>query len=385
MKSPTKRPPGPRRAGPGPAVSLVAVLAAGCATARGPGLDPAAGVEADRRVAMDPIVVRAGVDPLTGLDGYDAAQLLEVGNRLLEQGEPDRALRCFRRLVGTFADSPLVPAASYNAGLALERLEEHEAALAEYDTLAARHAGTPSGRDALFRRPHALAKLARWREVADSFWNLRQRGDLSPMDELEARVGQGVGHFMEGDHATAEREFLAAVRFAEDRGKQEYLPADYFVGQARFYLGEIAARAFEAARLEPPRGPGADWAARMGKELEDKCEQLLRAQNHFIRTIRVGHAGWATAAGYRIGSLYERLYEDLMSVPVPPELDEEASKAYRAQLREKIGVLVVKAIQVYERSLEMANRVGEKNEWVERTTRSLERMKSLYLESLDGA
>jgi hypothetical protein len=69
---------------------------------------------------------------------------------------------------------------------------------------------------------------------------------------------------------------------------------------------------------------------------------------------------------------------------VPPGVDEEAKSFYQSQLREKVSVLVVKAIKIYEQSLQMAQRVGEKNEWVERTSMSLERMKTLYLSQKEG-
>ena len=48
-------------------------------------------------------------------------------------------------------------------------------------------------------------------------------------------------------------------------------------------------------------------------------------------------------------------------------------------------MLVSKAIKIYEQSLEMAGRVNEKNEWVERTSKSLERMKSLYIDAMAGS
>jgi hypothetical protein len=108
----------------------------------------------------------------------------------------------------------------------------------------------------------------------------------------------------------------------------------------------------------------------------------MRAQNNFIRAIRVGHTGWATAAGYRIGSLYERMYDDVLKVPVPQGLSEGGKEFYQNEVRKKVGVLVSKAIKIYEQSLEMAGRVNEKNEWVERTSKSLERMKSLYMDSI---
>ena len=64
-------------------------------------------------------------------------------------------------------------------------------------------------------------------------------------------------------------------------------------------------------------------------------------------------------------------------------MNEEARTVYREALRERVSVLVMKAIKVYESSLQMARRVGEQNEWVVKTSQQLERMKALYLATLD--
>src|SRR5688572_29891664 len=333
---------------------------------------------------MEPILIRSQTDPLTGLDGYDALQLLDLGNQLYERNEPDKAVAVYERLLETFADSEHVPAAIYNKGLALEKLAEFDKALGCYQSIVEKHQESKSYRDAYFRIALMHGKLERWKDVADTFWQIRQLGDLSTMDELEARVGQGVGMFMQNDFATAESEFNGALRFYDSHKSEEYLPADYWIGQARFYLGEIYAREFESKKLSEPDLNEDQWAEMMGKELEEKCELLLRAQNNFIRAIRIGHTGWATAAGFRIGSLYEKLYDDLLKVPVPPSLSDDGKKFYLDELRKKVSVLVMKAIMVYERSLEMAQRVGEQNEWVKRTSESLERMKSLAMAQLDA-
>jgi tetratricopeptide (TPR) repeat protein len=334
-------------------------------------------------VKMEPILIRSQPDPLTGLDGYDAVQLLDLGNQLYERNEADKAIQVYEKLLTTFPDSEHVPSALYNEGLAYEKLAELEKAVGCYRAILENHDKSKSFSDAYFRIAFVYGKLERWKEVADTFWQIRQTLTLNTLDEIEARVGQGVGMFMLEDHATAEREFMGALRFYEEHKKEEYLPVDYWIGQARFYLGEIYAREFESKKLSEPNVDEDEWAEMMGKELEEKCELLLRAQNNFIRAIRVGHTGWATASGFRIGSLYEKLYDDLLEVPVPPSLSEEGKKFYLDELRKKVSVLVMKAIQVYERSLEMAQRVGEENEWVKRTSASLERMKSLALAQLD--
>ncbi|MCB9653777.1 MAG: tetratricopeptide repeat protein [Deltaproteobacteria bacterium] len=337
------------------------------------------------RVDMDPVVVSSQKDALTGLDAYDANQLLTLSQEAYSSGDYDRTLKLSARLVEMFPESPAVPQALFNAGMAYEQLAEYALALEQFERVRKVPGVEPERvRETEFRMCPVLAKLGRWSEVADMFWSLRQSAALGPLEEIEARVGQGVAMFMLGDATTAEYEFRGALKFYEERSREEFLPAEYWVGQARFYLGEIFARAFEAKPLTAPTTNESEdkWAEQMGEELEAKCDLLLRAQNNFIRAIRVGHVGWATAAGYRIGSLYERLYDDLVQVPVPPGLDDEAKAVYLSELKSRVGVLVVKAIKVYELSLEAAERVGENNEWVTRTHASLERMKALYLDAL---
>lgn len=360
------------------------VLEAGCASSQA---QTKAGGDAapDRPVVkMEAMHIQRDADPLLGLDTFDASDVLERGNQLFDAGDFDRAVQVFGFLVKTFPDSELVPTALYNSGLAFERLAEYGEALAAFRRVIEGHPGSAHTKDAYFRVSLNLAKLERWPDVADNYWTIRQLSGLTTLDELEARVGLSIAMFMQSDYATAEREFLAALRFYEDRQKVEYIPAHYWVAQSRFYLGEIAARQFEAIKLEGTSEKPDEWMKQVSGLLEEKCLLLIRAQNHLIRAIRAGHTGWATAAGFRIGSLYELLYEEMMVVPSPPDLPESARDIYIAELREKLGVLVSKAMMVYERSLEMAERVGEKNEWVERTEKALERMKTLALANLEG-
>ncbi|MEO1227826.1 MAG: tetratricopeptide repeat protein [Myxococcota bacterium] len=348
---------------------LLLLLAAACASSGPP------------RVEMEPLVVRADDDPLTGLDSYDAEKLFATAAEEFEKGAYDRSVKIYAKLVEEFPESELVSSARYNAGLAFEKLEAWEEAVAEFAAVVRDFAGSDLHRDAHFNLARAYGKVKNWAGVADTFWAARQlQPPLGPMDELEARVGMGVGLFMQDDYATAEREFMRALRFYDEHEQKEFLPAKYFIGQARFYLGEIAARAFEATTLSPPSvGDAETWTQMMGDDLQAKCQLLLRAQSNLIRAIRVGHRGWATAAGFRIGTLYERLFDEMMDVPVPPDLEPDVAEVYREELRERVGVLVKKAIRVYEMNREMAERVGEQNEWVEKTSLALERMKRLYL------
>jgi len=347
----------------------VALVAASCATTAPP-IKP---------VVMEPVAIIAEPDPLTGLDTFDAGDLLERGNGHFDAAEFETARAVFDMLVERFPESSLVAAAHYNAALCHERTDGLDKAIERYQLVVQNHPTSTNANDAYYRMSVCLSKLERWPEVEQAFWALRQRDGLTVMDQLEARVGLAIALFMQEEYATAEREFLSALRFYETESKTQYLPAEYWVAQSRFYVGEIFARQFESAELTSTALEQAAWIDEVGSKLERKCELLMRAQNNFIRAIREGHTGWATASGFRIGSLYETLYDDMMAVDVPEDLEADAKAIYLEELRKRIAVLVRKAIMVYERSLAMAQRVGESNEWVERTSKALERMKALAL------
>jgi hypothetical protein len=125
----------------------------------------------------------------------------------------------------------------------------------------------------------------------------------------------------------------------------------------------------------PP--PGSDQKEKMAEQLEDKCQRLLSAQSAFIRAIKVGNPGWATAAGYKIGAMYEELYDDMVNLPVPPDLTSEQAQLYISELKSRVNILITKAMLVWERSLDMAHRTGADNEWVQRTETSLQRLREL--------
>lgn len=335
---------------------------------------------------MDTVVIRAEEDPLTGLDAYDARQLLDLGNESFAAKAFDRAVKLYERLLDEFPDSDVADSARYNLGLSFEGLAEWAQAARAFEGVIASHPDPETRVDAHFRLAYVFAKSERWQDAADTLYTLRVDNELEFLEELEAWVDMSVALFMNGDYATAERELMRALSFHEKNARSRFIPSEHWVGKSRFYLGMIYVRWFEEETLSEPVDPDEEdaWVAAMSEELEEKCRLLLRAQSNFIRTIRVGHTGWATAAGYEIGKLYETLYDQMIEAPVPESLSEEAKQVYREELQSRVKVLVVKAIKVYEMSKEMAERVGEQNQWVERTKSALERMKSLYLASSEA-
>jgi len=353
------------------AVGVVGALA-GCATG-----------QAEKRVEYKfaPITVVSGPQLPDALDSYDDETLFKRGVELLDASANEEAILYFERLLGQYPQSKYFKPSLYNLGAALSNLHRCELAIERFDAYLAE---TDEQRqyqdvvDARFKKGVCLAELGRYKEVVELFDVMVVEPDLKTPDRIEALVDAGIGHFMLGDHTTAEYRMREAIRIHRGAEKLERLEADYFIAQAHFYLGEISRAEFSRLKLEMPP-PGTDQKEKMAEQLEEKCQRLLSAQSDFIRAIKVGNPGWATAAGYKIGAMYEELYDNMVNLPVPPDLTSEQAQLYVSELKGRVNILLTKAMLVWERSLDMAHRTGADNEWVQRTETSLQRLRELMV------
>lgn len=317
---------------------------------------------------MEPLVVQGDV----ALARLNAEELFANGTSAYANGDWARAAACFERLALAFPQSPHLVLALYNAGLARERMTDWEEAR-EHFSLIANAAGTGDALDAAFHLAEALYHLGRYGEAADQLARMAGRQDLSITRRLEAQVQQGVCEVEDGRLDTGEKTLRQALALWNGSEEHDTLD-DYFPGQAQFFLGEIYRLHYASVQLNPEQGADA-----LAKELEFKAELLLSAQGHYFRTIKVGNAYWATAAGTQIGGLYQDMYQQISDSRAPSELNEEEARVYRQELRKRVRVLLTKAITVYESTLAAAERLGSSGPFVDRARESLEKMKQLLL------
>lgn len=389
---------GPPLAGALPRAWLVALAAAvalpaGCATTA-PQTQSIAGTE--MRVVAEPI----GPD---GLEVYDAETLFLRALDLLEGEAWSDAAGYFERLIREFPDDRRVVLAHYNLAVAYIHLERGDEAVAAVDKYLAllpetAHKDRLDGR---FKRGQALAVAKRYDEVALHFDELLGE-ELDVEDRIEALVDAGVGHYMlgkddpEGPHRyTAEYRFLEARRLYRQASERARLDVSFFVAQAAFYLAELARLEFSELELTFPTADEIDKAQAaaaksgdkaevtleklLGEQLEEKCQKLLRAQYAYLRTIREGHAGWASASGYNVGQMYEELHDEMVNLPAPSDLSPEAAALYRKMVRKKVMILLEKAQKTWATTAEMVTRTGAESEWSVRTRESLERIRQKLL------
>jgi tetratricopeptide (TPR) repeat protein len=328
------------------------------------------------RLEMD--AVRIEVDRGSGaMTVTDPAVLFEEAGQRLDARDDDGALARYDRLVAEFPDSRHVPAALYNAGLACEGRGDFPAAAARYETLAARFPDTRDGLDGLFRLGAARAELSQWSASAVLFERALVRTDLTLSDRVEAFARLGLARFEQGDRDGAERTLREGIAHYRQNELLERLDTRFFIGLAHHYVGAIAHARFRDVPVRLPE-------AQMEQDLEEKSRLLLAAQEAYIAAIRERDPYWASASGYRIGVLYRELHDALLAAPIPPELNAEAQQIYREELRKAVRPLLEKAIKVYDKTLEMAERVGVRNGWVEQSLEQLETMRAL-LRAADAA
>lgn len=354
-----------RRRPPLAASSLAAFLVlTGCVTSR-----PAT------EVKFDPEVITG--DP--ALEKLNDEELFATGSAKFAANELDEAIRHFDRLASSFPQSKHFRAALFQSGLALQKQQKWEPAYERFRVLADPARGTGDAVDAAFRAAESLYHLDRFAEAVALLTPMVERGDLPVARRIEAQVQQGVCLLELGRRDESEQALRAALASYEKLPDRSDVP-DYFPGQAQFFLGELYRLGYGEIQLD-----GAKGVDQLATDLEHKAQLLLSAQGHYLRAIRIGNGYWATAAGQRIGSMYEDLYDHMLASNPPPELEAEAAEVYREELRKRVRVLITKAIAVYEQTLEAAERVGTSGPFIESTRERLKKMKERLVADAENA
>lgn len=272
-------------------------------------------------------------------------------------------------------------ASRFNAGLTAEHNGDYTAAAASYATITdgplpddaeARRTWI----DAHFRRAVCLGKVGDWSGASAAFQVVLAVPGLEVADEVEARLGLGIADAERGATDEAETAFRHIVSQARDFDRDDARTLRGFAAEAAFRWGEIERARFETVTLIFP-------TALLAGRMDQKCEQLLHAQQRYVRAIQLGDAHTAAAAGSRIGGMYARLYDDIVALEAPAHLTAEETEVYRAEVRSRVKVLVAKAIRIYERAALAGKRTSTASRWVEESEAALDRLRAIYLE--DGA
>lgn len=330
----------------------------GCGTTKGTTqTGPAAPVHLD----IEPIKIEATTDgDGTRIDAFDASELFERAGQALSDKRYDEAVKSYAKLLKEFPQSTYVRPTLYNAGLAHIGRRDWPAAIEAFRDLVDKYPGHADAKDSLFQLGACYAEQGNWPASAEVFARVTERSDLNADDRIEAIARRGFAQFNLGDMDVAEKTFRSAIAFKQKIENEERLSTDFYLAFSQYHLGQVFHTRFRKASLRMPE-------AQLDKDLEEKAHLLLTAQRAYIDTIKFGNPGWASAAGFQVGSLYEELYDAFMRVPVPRELNAEARGVYQEELHKKIRILLEKSLRWQRENLLMIERLSVNTDWAEKS------------------
>jgi len=300
----------------------------------------------------------------------EARPLFKEAQKAYLAGDFEQAVEKFTLITRHFGDTSYGPHAQFNLGLSLNRLKRWSLAVQAF-VRAHKTMKKPKDRtDAMYNVVEAYEALKQWPQAEAALrWVLAQ-GLLPPVDRVVAKARLGQAYFEQGKLADAEEALNGALDGYREHIDIPILHRNVHVAHAQYQIGAIYKRLFNSIRFRLP-------VESMKRDLIDKSHFFLKAQSAFLRTIRQGHAYWAVAGGFQLGSLYEDFYDHMMTAEVPKELSEDDRKIYFEELRGYIRPLVIRAIDVYERNMGMSDRLREKGEWSQKTKDRLDRMRTI--------
>ena len=319
---------------------------------------------------MDPVVFHAR--PTGDVELIDPATQFEQANAQFRDKQFAASAASFERIAHDYPDSHFVVPSLYNAGLALEQAGDLPGAIERYRRITVEHPDDKDILDAWFRMGRIQADAKRFADAEKTWSDILARKDLAFADRLEAMARRGFALFAQKDLIPAERTFREQLAYYKAHESEERLDSDFFLGMSAYYLGEVAHEQYRALPVRLPE-------KQMSRDLEAKARLLLVAQARFVDAMRVNNTEWATAAGFQIGSLYREFYDDLVGAPIPPSLNGEAREVYLDEVKKHVRTLLQKAISVHEKNIMMAERVGEKNDWVRRSNEQMDQLRKLLV------
>ena len=355
-------------------VLAIPALTAGCATLNfgDDGDDDAETADEDiETLEADPILIRADEDG--EVEHLDAEEVFERAYYDFQARRYEDAADDYRIIIEHFDETRFYRPSLYNGGLAFEELDRWGEAVEAYELLIANFPDSDEALNAEFRLANAHYELGDYETSAERMTELLLDDDLEHFDRVEAHVRRGKALLELEQWTDAENSFNNAIELNERATPSERLDEDSrHMVLAQFGRGQAYhGRMNDIPLVLPPE--------RMEEDLEDKADYHQTAQAAYIRALRQHHPHWSVAAGYKIGKLYQDFYLTIFTAEIPDDLTDEELAFYFEELREKIDVLMERALNVYERNLSFSRRVAsgaDAEEWVEATSKHLERMRA---------
>lgn len=323
---------------------------------------------------MEPVLVE--VDKQGKVEAFDAAGLFQQGQNALESQDWAQCDASFDRLIAKFPQSRYTHAAFYNRGLCLEHLRLHTLAGDVFQRYAHLSTDEKDRLDGLFRMGFNLVRSKQYAKAAPLYDRLLQHDMLGPADKAECYLRRGTARLHLKRYGLAEKDLKLAMALITEAYEGVTRGSD-LLAEAHFRRGEVYQHLSQNVKLKLP-------VSRMKGDLRDKSRFFRQSQASYIDAVNVRNAYWATAAGLRLGEIYEQFYRDVLTAEAP-HLSKKERSYYLTELRRQLHPLLEESLTIYETNITMSQRIGAQNEWVEETEARVARLRALIEQNAKAA
>jgi tetratricopeptide (TPR) repeat protein len=345
--------------------AFFAVLVTSCAVACSPApATSGSGAKSPRGREPEIEVPRTVITPQ---GGSTVPELLRDAAALATAERWAEAAAAYDRVYQLDSAGPVGADALWGAADAHDRANNLEAALSRYERVNQREADTTRGREALVRATRLLVFLARYERAGVNAERLLKGIDqLSDFERIVVLSAKALALLDKGEDQQA----IYFIEKARDVVESKQLDA---AGRVPRDLAQLYYALGESRRIKAERIAFEPMPPNFGAVLEARCQLLLDAQSAYSDSMRAYDAHWSAMAGFRTAELYQRLHQDLLAVRPPANADTERKRQlFEGAVRTRYAILLTKAKGMAEHTLAMAERTGERSEWVDRTRAALE-------------
>ncbi len=229
--------------------------------------------------------------------------------------------------------------ALFNAGVLRQALGQHKRAIRHYQSYAKSFRDRKDAEEVAFRVGvvyEASGDMGRAERAYKGYLKRYRRGSYTT--EAHARTGRAA--FKLGQLRRARRAFTAALKDYGKRKGEKKKKALQWAAEARYHQGELIYRDYDRIKLNVK-------PSRLKRTLGKKTDLLAKAQAVYLDVVGFGDPQWATAALFRIGSVYEEFANSIREAPVPPGFTKQEAELYRQELDNFVIDIEEKAIEAY--------------------------------------
>lgn len=328
-------------------------------------------------VAARPVASEPTKAQIVGTDddgGGTAAEVFERARVAMNVGQHAHARTLFDRVIkAEQAEHPGAPtalsrAASYNAALCSEQLDEPKDARDRFKALSNASPGTTDALDADLRRARLDVEIEDWADLGLASSGLLSAPSLARFDRAEALALQSL-YMIHGapDLAAAQKTLGQATKLLEQKDGPETEPPPQNAAAVHFARGDLLRAQGDAIAFlddKDPKAPivSADFPAK----LETRCQRILDAQDAYVDAINTRDLRWAVRAGLRVATMYLDLHRDVTAIPPPKSATTEDKKQlFKGAMLLRYRILLEKGLGTLERTLNLETKAGAKSAWLE--------------------